>query len=964
MVIVLVALVAGALAQAPAPRPAGADPPLYLPPNFQATAALTNLTAPMALAFAPDGRIFVAEQAGLIKVYDSLSDPTPDIFADLKTRVHGYWDRGLMSLALDPQFADPDHRYVYIAYALDAPIGGTPPVWNDQCGNAPTTDGCVIGGRVSRLKVNPNGNTQTGPEQILIEDWCQQFPSHSLGNIAFGPDGYLYVSAGEGAEFGGNIDYGNLGNPKNGCGDPPGTAGTALTPPDAQGGALRSQSPRRPLTEKWSLDGSIIRVDPATGAGVSGNRFFSASNANARRILAWGLRNPFRFTFRPGTKELWLGDVDWYAYEELNVINDVTAGAEENFGWPCYQGTEIQPGFDNANLTSCETLSQGSVDFPFFTYKHAEELAPGDGCGTNRSSITGVAFYTGNSYPSTYKNALFIGDFSRNCIWYMRPDATGRPDVSTVKVFMRGVQGTDTGGPVQIITGPGGDLFYVDYSGGNVYRVRYFPGNEPPIAEASADPPYGSTLPLNVSFSSEGSGDPDSGDTLSYAWDLDGDGQFDDSTSPNPSKTYNSAGVFDAQLKVTDNHGLSTTSAPIKIAPGHEPPYLHIGIYDACLEEVPCWSVGDKIRFTSTALDENDQPVGATHVKWKLILDHCGGGALCHQHVIFQNFTDYGGEFNAPDHEYPSYMELVAVATDSNGLQSTDIRRLDPIEAKITVNTYPQGLKTVVAGVEYTAPAKVSLIRKSTITIGVDPLQAMNERLYEFDAWSDGGAPTHTLQVIGNRILKATFVPTASIAFSVPRATRSRTVPVKWLKRQDAVKYFLREGDGGPPPVSSNLWRSTPPATFQVSSGDGTKVIKGWALNVNKRVSPVFRTSTYLDTTPPTATLKGPARTDRRTIAITIKATDRTGITGYFLSQTRDHPGANSTGWRSNKPATFTLSAGAGSKRVYLWVRDGAGNISKSASITVLLEGSAGATGARGVVAASSDALRFLASRI
>jgi hypothetical protein len=160
-----------------------------LPPNFQETTVVSGLTAGTAFRFAPDGRLFVAEQSGLIKVFDSISDTTPTIFADLRTKVHNFWDRGLLGLALDPNFAtDP---YVYVLYVHDAVINGVAPRWgtagatSDDCPTPPgaTDNGCVVSGRVSRLRAS--GNVMTGSEQVLIEDWCQQYPSHSGGGLGF-----------------------------------------------------------------------------------------------------------------------------------------------------------------------------------------------------------------------------------------------------------------------------------------------------------------------------------------------------------------------------------------------------------------------------------------------------------------------------------------------------------------------------------------------------------------------------------------------------------------------------------------------------------------------------------------------------------------------------------------------------------------------------------------------------------
>jgi glucose/arabinose dehydrogenase len=99
---------------------------------------------------------------------------------------------------------------------------------------------------------------------VLIEDWCQQYPSHSIGSLAFGSDGALYVSGGEGASVS-FADYGQAGNPViNPCGDPPGGEGGVQTPPTAEGGALRSQD-LLTSSDPAGLSGTVLRVDPAAG---------------------------------------------------------------------------------------------------------------------------------------------------------------------------------------------------------------------------------------------------------------------------------------------------------------------------------------------------------------------------------------------------------------------------------------------------------------------------------------------------------------------------------------------------------------------------------------------------------------------------------------------------------------------------------------------------------------------------
>ena len=152
-------------------------------------------------------------------------------------------------MALDPDF--PANPYVYVLYTHDAEIGGTAPRWGTR--GATRT-------HVQRLRARPRtvassavacrdcrraGNTTTGAEQVLIEDWCQQYPSHSIGTVEFGNDGALYASGGDGASFN-FTDYGQDGSPLNPCGDPPGGVGATLTPPTAEGGALRSQDLRTP----------------------------------------------------------------------------------------------------------------------------------------------------------------------------------------------------------------------------------------------------------------------------------------------------------------------------------------------------------------------------------------------------------------------------------------------------------------------------------------------------------------------------------------------------------------------------------------------------------------------------------------------------------------------------------------------------------------------------------------------
>jgi hypothetical protein len=163
-----VAMLALALGAIEEPARAGT-----LPQGFSESVVFGGVANPTAIRFANDGRVFVAEKSGLIKVFDNEQDQTATVFADLRSNVHDFWDRGMLGMAVHPSF--PASPYVYVLYTYDAPIGGSPPTWGDACANPPgaTGDGCVVSGRLSRLTASAS-HQMTGPEQVFINDWCQQ----------------------------------------------------------------------------------------------------------------------------------------------------------------------------------------------------------------------------------------------------------------------------------------------------------------------------------------------------------------------------------------------------------------------------------------------------------------------------------------------------------------------------------------------------------------------------------------------------------------------------------------------------------------------------------------------------------------------------------------------------------------------------------------------------------------------
>ncbi|GAA3457612.1 PQQ-dependent sugar dehydrogenase [Dactylosporangium matsuzakiense] len=713
------ALVASLIAAVITPIAGSEAATAALPTGFQEQVVFSGLSQPTNIEFAPDGRIFVAEKGGKIKVFDNLADPTPDVFADLSVAVHNQWDRGLLGLALAPNF--PTDPSVYVLYTYDAKLGQTAPVYNDVCADA-NGGACVVSARLSRLTAA--GNQMTGTEQPLISDWCQQYPSHSIGDLKFGADGALYVSGGDGASFN-VVDYGQLGSPANPCGDPAN-----------EGGALRSQDVLT-TADPTGLNGSILRLDPNTGAALPTNPLAASADANARRIVAHGLRNPFRMTVRPGTNEIWAGDVGWNTWEEIDRVVTPTTGPT-NFGWPCYEGNARQSGYDSADRPLCENLYAGAgQSAPYYTYNHGAKVVAGESCPSGGSSISGLAFAptTGGSYPAGYAGALFFSDYSRNCIWAMMPGAGGLPDPANIITFDGGASG-----PADLQMGPGGELYYVSLGSNQIRRIRYYPNNQPPVAAFTATPTSGSS-PLAVSFNAGTSSDADPADAglLKYAWDFTNDGTTD-STAVTANFTYATAGTYTAKLTVTDTAG-ATNSKTVTITAGNDAPTAFIDTPAA----TATWAAGDTIAFSGHATDPQQGALPASALSWQVILHHCITPDNCHEHPM-NTFTGVaGGSITAPDHEYPSYVEFKLTATDSGGLTSTSSISVQPKTVNLAFTSSPAGLQLTVGSATKTTPFSLTVIQGSTNSVSAPTPQSQGSTSYSFTSWSDAGAQTHVI---------------------------------------------------------------------------------------------------------------------------------------------------------------------------------------------------------------------------
>lgn len=371
----------------------GSDPPPPPPPPPSGDVNIGGLTMPTSVEVLPNGRVYISEKGGAIKTAPNLSSSTATTVRTLSTYTNG--DHGLQSLAYHP------NGYLYAAYTRQ-PTGYCDPADYGQDGR-----GCVVHGQVSRFLVDSDGTL--GTEQQIRGgpgSWCAQFTTHGIDDLEVGPDGNLYVSAGDGAGFTG-ADTGQY------DGDPCGG-----------GGALRAQSAAH-------LSGNVVRMNPTTGATTT---------------VAYGLRNPYRISFQPGTDTLFVGDVGWYNAEEINRFS--VTGPVPNFGWPCREGTGPMSFY--ADLSACAGVT-GTP--PLFSYPH----------GGSNAAVSAVGFHGGR---------LYYGDYHRQFIRSIAPDGTGDRSEAT------GVMPVD-------ITSTSSGLIYADIGRGAVRTVAGTgePPPSPPFAE-------------------------------------------------------------------------------------------------------------------------------------------------------------------------------------------------------------------------------------------------------------------------------------------------------------------------------------------------------------------------------------------------------------------------------------------------------------------------------------------------
>lgn len=434
--------------------------PQLLPDGFEVTTAYgdASFQEPVGIVFLPDGRDLVVERGGVIRVVgvDDVVRETP--YLDISDEVCGVRDLGLLGVAISPEFtSDP---WVYLLYTVD-PDGDGEDAWTHHFSRL--TRYCPSG-------ADPDVLDPETREVLIGANWSSGIPSphesHTIGALCFGDDGSLLLGSGDGAHHR-VVDSGGLHGQ---------SFGPDRTDPAEDMGAFRARSVD-------SMSGKILRVDPATGLGLPSNPFFDGDGASDRsRVWAYGLRNPYRFVVRPGTGSslvgdgdpgtLYVGDVGWRDYEELNVIRE----GGLNLGWPCFEGAGPSLGYPtvghvqtgNANVLCDAPASDENpspVSPPTYWWEHGSG-ATSNPVGWTGFSSTGGTFYDATAFPPRYHGQYFVADFVSG---WLRLVEIEDDAVSGWSQF-----GEDMGGIVGVHVDPvSGDLLYVDWFTSQVKRISY-----------------------------------------------------------------------------------------------------------------------------------------------------------------------------------------------------------------------------------------------------------------------------------------------------------------------------------------------------------------------------------------------------------------------------------------------------------------------------------------------------------
>ena len=679
-----VPLVALALLVAVSPTfVSSADAAPVLPPGFS-DSFVVAAARPTGLVFTPDDRMLLITQPGYVYVMDQgeALPATPTL--DLSSKVCSNKERGLLAVTVDPGFTD--HGYVYFFYTHNS----------NPCAHENRPD--VPMNRVSRFTLSADGSIDPDSEVVLMDGIPSVYGWHDGGDLGFGANGLLYVSVGDGSC---QID-------------------------DSTRCQILNNNARR-------LDlalGKILRIAP-DGSVPSTNPFSDARGARrcasptgpepgdgpCSETFAWGLRNPFRFAFEPGTNRFLINDVGENRWEEIDASK---RGAD--YGWNVREGHCLA-----GSYTDCPPPPAGMTD-PLYDYSHS---ATG-GC----AAITGGAFVPPGEWPDTYEGDYLFSDYVCGRIFRLERAPDGTASATTFASNLSYLSAID------LAFGPhagGRSLYYTSYAGGGqVRRIDYDPsGNAAPSASFTAAPTYGA-LPLDVAFDASASGDPE-GDALTYVWDF-GDGSpAVETQSPMASHTYTTAGAFDATLRVRDEYGHLSGADTQRIDAGNEPPNVTI---TAPADDYR-FAVGDDITLEATAVDPQEGPLAGNAIEWEVLYRHAdhyhphaeGAGSS----ITITAPTPHGLAAAANSH-----LEVFVTAADSRGAEGEERRALLPATVDVTFDTTPDGRAIEVNGDRFRGDRALTSWVDYALNVSM-PRQSFRDLEWRFASWGDGAANPRTI---------------------------------------------------------------------------------------------------------------------------------------------------------------------------------------------------------------------------
>lgn len=623
-----------------------ADAGPTLPPGFGSTPIGGPFVNPTSLEFLGPGKLLVTEKRGTVVYLEN--DVRKNVVIDLSLETLDNGDRGLLSVAADPDFAS--NGLLYFLLIVDPNQDGVEAEQFAYC-------------RLVRYQANFQQNGDLVADLVtrhvlLGATWTTAIPSchfsHAIGNVEFLSDGSLVLTAGDGAHYD-LVDAGGYDAP---CFGP-----SALSL-DQDIGAFRSVYPN-------SYSGKVLRIDRNTGLGLPDNPLWDGNPNSVRsRVWASGLRNPYRFTKLPGTgpkEKLLISDVGWSTWEEVELCS-----GGENFGWPCFEGALPQNAYVAADPGGyCATVNHAP---PLVSWHHSSNGS----IGYKGICATGIAVYSGTQFPPLYQGAVFFCDFGAGWMRFLRLDSSFQ--VTTNQPFA-----TTMGNPTSLEFDPAtGDLVLASLeSGGLVQRIRYLGPTTPPTAVASASPTWG-PAPLAVQFKGSDSTNAQSG-ALTYSWDF-GDGTS--SSQADPQKTYSTPGAFTATLTVTNTLGYSAQSS-VLVTPGNTPPTI---VNVRMPQFGKKYVAGSTIALDAKAVDLEDALLGVPlDLSWHIDLVHEE-----HVHPDFAVVVGAQGSFVAQPHGDASYYLCRFVAKDALGLvaQSAvpiyDVNTAPAIEVESISDTTPR----------------------------------------------------------------------------------------------------------------------------------------------------------------------------------------------------------------------------------------------------------------------------------